>query len=85
MIEGSIPVVDLKDFFSEHKKKSFIKEVGNALENIGFFAVKNHSILVQLKNMQLMNLSLFFQKYILMVCLVILRKVHIQFLMFVSL
>ena len=50
MIEGSIPVVDLKDFFSEHKKKSFIKEVGNALENIGFFAVKNHSISEDLLN-----------------------------------
>ena len=50
MIEGSIPVVDLKDFFSEHNKKSFIKEVGNALENIGFFAVKNHSISEDLLN-----------------------------------
>ena len=50
MIEGSIPVVDLKDFFSEHKKKSFIKEVGNALENIGFFAVKNHRISEALLN-----------------------------------
>ena len=50
MIEGSIPVVDLKDFFSRHKKTSFIKEVGNALENIGFFAVKNHSISEDLLN-----------------------------------
>ena len=50
MIEGSIPIVDLKDFFSEHTKKPFIKEVGNALENIGFFAVKNHSISEDLLN-----------------------------------
>ena len=50
MIEGSIPIVDLKDFFSEVKKKSFIKTVGTALENIGFFAVKNHSIAEDLLN-----------------------------------
>ena len=44
MIGGKIPVVDLVDFFSEEKKHSFVKEVGTALEEIGFFAVKNHSI-----------------------------------------
>ena len=44
MIDGSIPIVDLEDFFSEGTKKSFIKEVGLALENIGFFAVKNHTV-----------------------------------------
>ena len=44
MIDGSIPIVDLEDFFSKSKKAAFINEVGLALENIGFFAVKNHSI-----------------------------------------
>ena len=44
MIEGNIPVVDLEDFFSDEKRDIFIKEVGSALEDIGFFAVKNHSI-----------------------------------------
>ena len=44
MIDGIIPIVDLEDFFSKRKKEAFIKEVGLALENIGFFAVKNHSI-----------------------------------------
>ena len=44
MFEGNIPVVDLEDFFSDVKRDIFIKGVGSALEDIGFFAVKNHSI-----------------------------------------
>ena len=44
MCDGSIPIVDLRDFFSESRKKSFIEGVGSALENIGFFALKNHTI-----------------------------------------
>ena len=44
MSDGSIPIVDLRDFFSESRKKSFIEGVGSALENIGFFALKNHMI-----------------------------------------
>ena len=50
MIDGSIPIVNLEDFFTEKKKKDFIEEVGSALENIGFFAVKNHNITEDLLN-----------------------------------
>ena len=44
MIDGKIPIVDLDDFFSENTKREFVNSVGSALEVIGFFAVKNHSI-----------------------------------------
>ena len=44
MIDGNIPIVDLKDFFAEEHKETFIDNVGSALEEIGFFAVKNHDI-----------------------------------------
>lgn len=44
MIDSKIPIVDLDDFFSENTKKDFVNSVGSALEDIGFFAVKNHSI-----------------------------------------
>src|SRR5580693_2628831 len=42
----SIPVVDLADFLSgdAKKKSSFVKELGNAYEAVGFVAVKNHGI-----------------------------------------
>ncbi len=42
----SIPVVDLNDFLSgdPEKKKSFVNELGNAYEDVGFVAVKNHGI-----------------------------------------
>jgi len=42
----SIPVVDLADFLSgdTKRKSSFVKELGNAYEEVGFVAVKNHGI-----------------------------------------
>ncbi|MBS1936168.1 MAG: isopenicillin N synthase family oxygenase, partial [Bacteroidetes bacterium] len=41
-----IPVVDLADFLSgdEKGKSSFVRELGNAYEEVGFVAVKNHGI-----------------------------------------
>lgn len=41
-----IPSVDLSEFLSgdESKKQKFIKELGQAYENIGFVALKNHGI-----------------------------------------
>jgi len=42
----NIPVVDLSEFMSgdEEKKKKFVKELGQAYEEVGFVAVKNHGI-----------------------------------------
>ena len=42
----SIPSVDLQDFRSgdPQKKKEFVKQLGEAYENVGFVAVKNHGI-----------------------------------------
>ena len=42
----AIPVVDLSDFLSNdaYKKAAFIKQLGEAYEDVGFVAVKNHGI-----------------------------------------
>lgn len=42
----SIPSVDLGNFLSgdENKKKQFVQDLGNAYEDVGFVAVKNHGI-----------------------------------------
>lgn len=42
----AIPSVNLADFLSgnEQKKKDFVKKLGDAYEEIGFVAVKNHGI-----------------------------------------
>ncbi|MBA2745502.1 MAG: isopenicillin N synthase family oxygenase [Flavisolibacter sp.] len=42
----NIPVVDLEEFLSgdEQKKKEFVKKLGQAYEEVGFVAVKNHGI-----------------------------------------
>src|SRR6476620_12196735 len=42
----NIPVVDLSDFLSGDpaRKQNFVKELGNAYEEVGFVAVKNHGI-----------------------------------------
>jgi isopenicillin N synthase-like dioxygenase len=42
----SIPVVDLADFTSgdASRKKSFVQQLGQAYEEVGFVAVKNHGI-----------------------------------------
>ena len=42
----NIPVVDLSDFQSgdANKKQQFVQQLGNAYEEVGFVAVKNHGI-----------------------------------------
>lgn len=42
----SIPVVDLADFINgdERSKANFVEQLGNAYEEVGFVAVKNHGI-----------------------------------------
>jgi len=42
----SIPVVDLSDFLSTEadRKNAFIQQLSQAYEDVGFVAVKNHSI-----------------------------------------
>ncbi|MED5308312.1 MAG: 2-oxoglutarate and iron-dependent oxygenase domain-containing protein [Candidatus Thermoplasmatota archaeon] len=46
----SIPVIDFADYISgdETRKKKFIEEVGDSLKDIGFFALKNHGIPIEL-------------------------------------
>lgn len=41
-----IPSLDLADFTSgdEHKKRKFVEELGQAYNNIGFVAIKNHGL-----------------------------------------
>lgn len=43
---STIPSVDLADFLSEDpdRKASFVKKLGEAYENIGFVAVRNHGL-----------------------------------------
>jgi isopenicillin N synthase-like dioxygenase len=42
----SIPVVDLSDFLSNEagRKNGFVQQLGQAYEDVGFVAVKNHSL-----------------------------------------
>lgn len=42
----SIPIVDLNDFLNGDilKKNNFVQQLGNAYEDVGFVAVKNHGI-----------------------------------------
>ena len=46
----SIPVIDFADYVSgdENRKRKFIAEVGDSLKDIGFFALKNHGIPIDL-------------------------------------
>lgn len=41
---NAIPSVDLRDFLSEdpQRKEKFIREIGDAYEQIGFVALKGH-------------------------------------------
>ena len=45
-----IPVIDFSDFISgdELRRQKFIKEVGDSLKDIGFFALENHHIPIEL-------------------------------------
>ena len=45
-MKQSIPVVDLKDFIrgTPAQRADFVQVVGDALCDIGFFAVENHQI-----------------------------------------
>ena len=45
-MEQSIPVVDLKDFIygTPAQRANFVRVVGDALCDLGFFAVENHQI-----------------------------------------
>lgn len=46
MSEQTIPVVDLNDFHSSNPsmRKAFIKTLGDALVDLGFFAIENHGV-----------------------------------------
>ena len=46
----SIPVIDFADYVSgdESRRQKFIQKVGDSLKDIGFFALENHGIPVEL-------------------------------------
>ena len=46
----SIPVIDFEDFLSddESRRKKFVSSVGDSLKDIGFFALENHGIAIDL-------------------------------------
>ena len=46
----SIPIVDFADFTSEDqlRQQNFVQSVGDSLKDIGFFALKNHGIPLEL-------------------------------------
>jgi isopenicillin N synthase-like dioxygenase len=49
MARTSIPTLNLQDYFSEdeQRKSHFIKSLGDALSDIGFFALTGHGIDLQ--------------------------------------
>ena len=57
-----IPSVDLSDFLSndEKRKASFVKQIGEAYEEIGFVAVRNHGIEDQVIDQLYTNIKAFF-------------------------
>lgn len=40
----SIPILDLQDFHQPDRQSAFVSELGQALEQIGFFALVNHGV-----------------------------------------
>ena len=46
----SIPIVDFADFTSgdQQRQENFVQTVGDSLKDIGFFALKNHGIPLEL-------------------------------------
>ena len=46
----SIPVIDFEDFISgdESRREKFVSMVGDSLKDIGFFALENHGIAIDL-------------------------------------
>jgi len=58
----NIPSVDLADFLSNNKdtKDAFVKNLGNAYEEIGFVAVKNHGISNELISCLYLHVQEFF-------------------------
>ena len=60
--DAGIPSVDLSDFLSgnEQQKAAFVKAIGEAYQQIGFVAVKNHGIGDQLIEELYSNVKAFF-------------------------
>ena len=48
----SIPVIDFSDYTSgdQSRREKFVKHVGDSLKDIGFFALSNHGIPLDLIN-----------------------------------
>ena len=42
--DSTIPVVDMQDFYNPAKQEAFVNQVGEALRDVGFFAVVNPNI-----------------------------------------
>lgn len=60
--EANIPVVDLNDFLSSDtdKKNAFTKAIGQAYEQVGFVALKNHGLSYELETMLYQSVIEFF-------------------------
>ena len=61
-LKYGIPVVDFSDFISGdlEKKNDFIRKLGNAYEEIGFVAVKNHGVSPNIINSMYQQMASFF-------------------------
>ena len=57
-----IPSIDLAEFLSGDKtrKSAFVKQLGNAYEEVGFVAVKNHGVSDELITDLYKNVQQFF-------------------------
>lgn len=62
-MSSNIPSVDLKDFLSgdHNKKMNFVQQLGEAYQNIGFVAVKNHGLSDTLTNKLYQQVQAFFE------------------------
>ncbi|PSB29801.1 isopenicillin N synthase family dioxygenase [Stenomitos frigidus] len=40
----TIPVLDLRDFYADDRRQAFVRQLGSALEDIGFFAITHHGV-----------------------------------------
>ena len=59
----NIPSIDLADFTKgdDKLKNAFVKQIGEAYENIGFVAIKNHGLSAELSALLYAQVQQFFE------------------------